>query len=106
MEEASSIIQLESVVEKLIDQYRTLERERDQLRNDLLAKGEEVAALETELSQLRAEREDVHGRVSSLLGKLVEWEQSQEQQPGAEASPEPESTPAPEPPAKLFSMEA
>jgi len=111
MDESSSILQLENVVDKLIRDYQNLQQERDKLTRDLLTRDEQIAALQEENAQLNAEKQDVHGRVSSLLGKLVEWEKSQEvAQTSQETTPMEEKTVAettsPAAPAKLFTMEA
>ncbi len=103
MDESSSIIQLEDVVEKLIHNYQDLQRERDGLVSDLASKGDEINALQGQITQLQSEQENVHGRVSSLLGKLVEWEQGLEPAEQHDDSAQPTAVPAP--PAKLFTME-
>lgn len=104
MDESSSILQLEAVVDKLIRDYQTLQQERDKLARDLAGRDEQIIALQEENAQLNSEKQDVHGRVSSLLGKLEEWEESQLQ---AKQSAEPASPTSPlAAPAKLFTMEA
>ncbi len=108
MDESSSILQLEAVVEKLIANYQQLQQERDGLVGDLANRAEEINTLQAELNQLQSEREDVHGRVSSLLGKLVDWENSQVLPGSGEiksegAGEQPKTVT--DAPAKLFSME-
>ncbi|MEN8141180.1 MAG: cell division protein ZapB [Thermodesulfobacteriota bacterium] len=104
MDAGSSILQLEAVVEKLIIKFQALQQECDGLSRDLAAREEEVVSLRDEINQLQGERQDVHGRVSAMLGKLEAWEMAQD----VAAAPDSSEDKAKESdsPAKLFSMEA
>ena len=107
MDESGSLGKLEAVVDKLISEYQSLQQERDRLLADLRQRDEQIMALQEENAQLSSERKDMHGRVSSMLGKLVEWEESQSSSHSTPQAADPAPSPVQEAPqAKLFTMEA
>ncbi len=76
MTKEADLIKLESVVTSLMGRYNALKQEKNELDAQLEAKEEKIDELNEQINSLADEKSDVHGRVSSLLGSIEEWEQN------------------------------
>ncbi len=74
MGETVDIGRLEQIVERLLESYNALKREHETLRLEHQEKLRENTELQMKLAGLRTARDEMHGRVSGLIGKIEEWE--------------------------------
>lgn len=65
-------IELENRIHRTIELVKTTRQERDRAETELRAARGAIARLETELEQLRQERDLVRDKVESLLETLAE----------------------------------
>ena len=75
---------LENIIEKLLTKFNSLRQEKNNLEADLRQKDQELRELRETTTRLREEKEVIHERVTSLLGSLEKWEETQ----GNTSSPE------------------
>ena len=74
MEFDPDISKLENAVDKLLEKYNVLKKECEQLTLDLAESHAQLDELKEEKILLLNEKDTVHSRVTSILGKLSEWE--------------------------------
>ncbi len=70
------IAKLESSVDRLLDKYNVLKKECEQLAMDLAESNAQLSGLLEEKNILLNEKDTVHSKVTSILGKLSAWEDS------------------------------
>jgi len=90
MTREADLIKLEGVVTNLMERYNLLKSQNGELLAQIKSKDETIASLNEEIEGLRLEKTDVHGRVSSILGSIEEWERSLDDSEG-----DPEIVPPP-----------
>ncbi len=69
------VSKLEDVVTRLLDEYDVLKKKCEQLTLDLADSLVQVDELKEEKIALLNEKETVHGRVTTILDKLSDWEE-------------------------------
>ena len=95
---------LEQYVEKMLAGYNDLKRKNDELQASLQQKEEDNKDLQEQVSSLRENRNIIRNRVTGLIGKIEEWEQTQTAADLQVSGPETvEHTPSTEEPPRLFS---
>lgn len=85
------IAKLESSVDRLLDKYNVLKKECEQLTLELAESQAQLSGLLEEKNILLNEKDTVHSKVTSILGKLSAWEDSlsdDSEVSNAETSPE------------------
>lgn len=74
MEFDPDVSKLERVVDKLLDKYELLKKDFEQLTLDLADSHAQLDELKGEKIILLNEKDTIHSKVTSILGKLSEWE--------------------------------
>jgi FtsZ-binding cell division protein ZapB len=74
MEFEPDISQLENAVTRLLEEYHVEKKKCEQLTLDLAESLARIEELKEEKVALLNEKEAVHSRVSTILGKLADWE--------------------------------
>ena len=64
--------ELETRIHRTIDLVRTTRQEKESVENELAAARAQISRLESEVQQLRRERDLVRNKVESLLENLAE----------------------------------
>ncbi len=75
MEFEPDISQLENVVTRLLEEYHLEKKKCEQLTLDLATSLAQIEELKEEKSALLNDKETVHSRVTTILGKLADWEE-------------------------------
>ena len=85
MENNAELVRLEQFVDTLLNKYNELKGRFHALEATLSERDNECAALKEDIAGLKEERSEVGSRVSSLLGRIEQWESEQaEQEPAAD----------------------
>ena len=74
MAQKSEMERLEGFVSTLLEKFNGLQEANRQLTEQLERREATIETLQDELATLKNERGEISGRVSSLLGKIEEWE--------------------------------
>ena len=77
MDHGEELARLEQFVDKLLTNYNVLKKECAGLQNRLQEKEKENIELLEQVDSLRSDKSDMHSRVTSLIGKIEDWEKSQ-----------------------------
>jgi chromosome segregation ATPase len=87
MENNAELVRLEQFVDTLLNKYNDLKGRFHALEATLSERDNECAALKKDIDRLKEERSEVGSRVSSLLGRIEQWESEQgEPEPAADES--------------------
>ena len=78
MENNVELARLEQFIDKLLDRYNVLKKNFHELEATLAQREQEIEELKAQIRDLQAERTEVGGRVASLIGRIEEWESTQE----------------------------
>lgn len=76
MIEENELDRLEGFVSTLLEKYKVLQDDNKKLSERLLTREETIETLQNDLASMKDERGDISHRVSSLIGKIEEWEES------------------------------
>ncbi len=74
MTEENELVRLEKFVSTLLEKFNDLQAENKEITERLLRREATIETLEDDLAVLKNERGDISSRVSSLIGKIEEWE--------------------------------
>ncbi len=74
MNEENELARLEGFVSTLLEKFNALQVENKDLSERLLAREETIEVLQDDLASMKDERGDISSRVTSLIGKIEEWE--------------------------------
>lgn len=74
MIEENELARLEGFVSTLLEKFNGLQAETKNLNERLIAREETIETLQNDLASMKDERGDISTRVSSLIGKIEEWE--------------------------------
>lgn len=74
MIEENELARLEGFVSTLLEKFNALQSENKDLSERLLAREETIESLQGDLASMKNERGDISSRVTSLIGKIEEWE--------------------------------
>lgn len=74
MTEENELVRLERFVSTLLEKFNALQTENKDLAERLLKREATIETLQDDLSSMKNERGDISSRVSSLIGKIEEWE--------------------------------
>ena len=77
MEQSAGLARLEEFVDTLLHQHAQLKAESLALQRAMLERDNEIKGLKQEVEQLIAEREEIGGRVTKLLGRIERWQDEQ-----------------------------
>lgn len=78
MSKDNELERLEGFVATLLEKFNTLQSKYVMLTERLGRRDESIETLQAELDSMREERGDISSRVSSLIGKIEEWESESE----------------------------
>ena len=79
MENNLELSRLEEFVDKLLDRYNILKKKYRALEDTLAKRDKEIQELKDTLHALQTERTEVGGKVARLIGRIEEWESSEEE---------------------------
>jgi len=74
MTEENELARIERFVSTLLEKFNALQAENKELDEHLLEREITIETLQKELASMKNERGDISSRVSSLIGKIEEWE--------------------------------
>ena len=74
MTEENELVRLERFVSTLLEKFNALQAENKGLTERLLRREATIETLQDDLASMKNERSDISSRVSSLIGKIEEWE--------------------------------
>ena len=74
MTEENELVRLERFVSTLLDKFNAQQAEKKDLTARLQRRDATIATLQDDLAAMKNERGDISTRVSSLIGKIEEWE--------------------------------
>ncbi|AGF78658.1 hypothetical protein UWK_02115 [Desulfocapsa sulfexigens DSM 10523] len=74
MTEENELVRLEQFVSTLLAKFNALRDESKKLTERLQRREATIETLQDELAAMKNERGDISSRVSSLIGKIEEWE--------------------------------
>ena len=74
MIEENELARLEGFVSKLLGKFNVLQAEKADLTERLEKREATIETLQDDLASMKNERGDISSRVSSLIGKIEEWE--------------------------------
>lgn len=76
MTKEEDFIKLEGIVINLMERYNALKIQKFDLDAQVKAKDVEISELTNVIESLQDEKSKVHGRVTTLLGSIEEWEKT------------------------------
>ncbi len=79
MKNNEELVRLERLVGDLIDKYNSLKNTVCVLEEKLRTSQEECELLKMELAEVHEQRSEVFRRVSGLLDRIEQWEESQQE---------------------------
>ena len=74
MIEENELARLEGFVSTLLGKFNVLQAEKADLTERLKKREATIETLQDDLASMKNERGDISSRVSSLIGKIEEWE--------------------------------
>ncbi len=74
MTEENELVRLERFVSTLLDKFNAQQAENKDLTALLQRRDTTIETLQDDLAAMKNERGDISSRVSSLIGKIEEWE--------------------------------
>jgi predicted nuclease with TOPRIM domain len=74
MIEDNELVRLEKFVSTLLEKFNALQVQNKELTDRLLRREVTIETLQDDLASMKNERGDISSRVSSLIGKIEEWE--------------------------------
>ena len=74
MSQDSELVRLENFVSKLLEQYSQLKDENGRLNRELKDREETIVDLKGQLDENNLEKLEIGERVSSIIGKIEDWE--------------------------------
>jgi len=89
MEQIENLTQLEVAVDKLLVSMNEIRQDKLLAEARLEEKDKEIADLKEQLEGLENERNQIHQRVSDLIGSIDKWEKMNESQSGAKQADSP-----------------
>ena len=104
MTEENELGRLERFVSTLLEKFNVLQAENTDLTERLERREATIETLQDDLASMKNERGDISSRVSSLIGKIEEWES--ESGVPAESDREADKSPDSVVQGNLFSVEA
>ncbi|MDH4318356.1 MAG: cell division protein ZapB [Desulfobulbaceae bacterium] len=88
MENKSEFERLESFIDKMLDNYKSLKTRYTELEENFLQLQGDFEEMEEEVNRLRSERTVVEERVSGLIRRIEDWQAAySEAHAGDDASP-------------------
>ena len=84
MESNTELARLEEFINKLLGKYNELKEEYHATQATLLERDDECADLKAQIEDLTSERSFVGERVAGLIGRIEEWESSEQDSPAGE----------------------
>ena len=76
MTEENELVRLEGFVASLLEKFNALQAENTDLTERLERREETIETLQDDLASMKDERGEISSRVSSLIGKIEDWEAS------------------------------
>ena len=76
MTEEKELARLEGFVATLLEKFNALQTENTELTERLGRREETIETLQDDLASMKDDRGEISSRVSSLIGKIEEWEVS------------------------------
>jgi FtsZ-binding cell division protein ZapB len=86
MTEENELARIERFVSTLLEKFNALQAENKVLDERLLEREITIETLQEELASMKNERGDISSRVSSLIGKIEEWESASGVSPESDES--------------------
>ncbi len=74
MSKENELERLEGFVATLLEKFNVLQRVNKELNERIQRRDTSIETLQDELASMKDERGDISSRVSSLIGKIEEWE--------------------------------
>ena len=74
MSKENELERLEGFVATLLEKFNALQGVNKELNERILRRDASIETLQDELATMKDERGDISSRVSSLIGKIEEWE--------------------------------
>lgn len=74
MSKENELERLEGFVATLLDKFNALQGVNKELNERIQRRDASIETLQDELASMKDERGDISSRVSSLIGKIEEWE--------------------------------
>ena len=84
MSEANELEKLEGFVSTLLERFNALQKTNQELNEELERRNARVEQLEDDIASMKDERGEISSRVSTIIGKIEEWESAT----AGEAEPE------------------
>lgn len=88
MIEENELARLEGFVSTLLEKFSVLQAENKTLSERLMSREEAIETLQSDLASMKNERGNISNRVSSLIGKIEEWELASDTETSTEDSDE------------------
>ncbi|MEN8258264.1 MAG: cell division protein ZapB [Thermodesulfobacteriota bacterium] len=76
--EFEGLERLEDIIGRLLSQHAELKKQNEMLAAEVEEKKQELGRINEEIREMRGDKEEVHQRVSFILNKLEEWEQTKD----------------------------
>ncbi len=76
MTKEQDLAKLEGIVENLLLRFNVLKHENVELKAQVKAKEDKIDVLGTQIDTMTVNKSEVHGRVSSLIDSIEDWEKS------------------------------
>jgi predicted nuclease with TOPRIM domain len=70
------LAKLEDIVENLLLRFNVLKQDNSELKAQVKLKDEKINELQIQVDSLTVNKSEVHGRVSSLIDTIEDWEKT------------------------------
>lgn len=87
MSQESELVRLENFVNKLLEQFGQLKEENGRLTQELQQRDETIDDLKGQLEDNHLEKVEIGDRVSSIIGKIEDWESTLGAESGLDGIP-------------------